>query len=177
MMDLARMTREVLADFAEKIRVEKGDLIVLGLSTSEVMGAAIGSSSAPEAGRAIVSAVMEMTARANAHLAVQCCEHLNRALALEWEVAREMKLTRVCAIPYPKAGGSAAAAAFELMKEPVLVENVRAQAGIDIGVTMIGMHIDQVAVPVRTALTIGNARVDFVYSRPKLIGGERARYA
>jgi len=176
-MDLRAMTSGVLDDFAAKVPLEKGNLVVLGLSTSEVMGAAIGSASVPDVGIAIVETILRAFEERNLRLAVQCCEHLNRALAVEWETAWEMGLTRVSAIPYPKAGGSGAAAAFALMRRPVLVESVRAGAGIDIGVTMIGMHIEPVAVPIRTTLTIGSARVDFVYARPKLIGGERARYA
>lgn len=166
-----------MREFFSAVPLEAGGLVALGMSSSEIAGRRIGSASAPEIGARAVGAVIEALSRGGFPVAVQCCEHLNRALVVERGVALRLGLTEVSAVPYPEAGGSAAAAAWRLMDEPVLVQSVRAKAGIDVGVTMIGMHIEPVAVPVRTALTIGGARVDFAYSRPKLIGGERARYS
>ncbi len=169
-------THAMLGDFFGKVALEPGDLVVLGLSTSEVAGACIGAAPAPKAGEEIVREVLEALRARNIDLAVQCCEHLNRALVIEKKAARARGLEIVSVAPYPDAGGSAATAAYALMDGPVVVECAHAQAGIDIGVTMIGMHIAAVAVPVRTGCIIGAARVDFAYARPKLIGGERAKY-
>ena len=152
-------------------------LMVVGCSTSEIMGGMIGKASAPELGPQVAGALMKAAAESAADLAFQCCEHLNRALVMEREAAEKRGYTEVCAVPHPKAGGSCASAAWRLMKDPVLVESVSADAGLDIGSTLIGMHLKAVAVPVRlTHKTIGQAPLTAAITRPKLIGGERARY-
>ena len=145
---------------------EKGDILVVGCSTSEVLGEKIGTAGSLETANEIFSALKE-----------KCCEHLNRALVLEKELALKKNLTIVCAVPHEHAGGSLATAAYRGFKDPVLVESISAQLGMDIGLTLIGMHLQSVAVPVRTEIKrIGNAPVVFARTRPKYIGGERAQY-
>ena len=111
------------------------------------------------------------------YLAAQCCEHLNRALVVERAAAEKYMLDEVCVRPMPKAGGSFATAVYDRMSDPVMVEHVKAHAGIDIGCTLIGMHLKDVAVPLRLSVKkIGDALVTAAYTRPKLIGGVRAHY-
>ena len=152
-------------------------LLVVGCSTSEIAGGKIGKASVPELGSDVASAVLEETAKLGIAPAFQCCEHLNRALVVERATAEKYHLTEVCAVPWPKAGGSCASAAYRLMKEPVLVETIEADAGLDIGCTLIGMHLKAVAIPIRLSVkTVGGALVTAALTRPKLIGGERAHY-
>ena len=152
-------------------------LLVVGCSTSEITGGVIGKASAPEMGEAVASAVLESARAAGATAAFQCCEHLNRALVMERAAAEKYGYTEVCAVPHPKAGGSCASAAYRLMDDPVLVESVAADAGLDIGSTLIGMHLKAFAVPVRLIVKkIGEASLTAAVTRPKLIGGERAKY-
>lgn len=175
-MNYIENTSRLMDSFFEKIALPVGSLVVLGISTSEISGGHIGKQSSPEIGKDVVSTICAALKERGIYLAVQCCEHLNRALVMETDTARKFGCEPVSVRPHPTAGGSGGAAAFELFDSPCVVEAVRADAGIDIGVTMIGMHLRPVAVPVRTAVTLGAARVDFAYSRPKLIGGPRARY-
>lgn len=154
-----------------------GRLIVFGVSTSEVLGKRIGTAGAEEVAAAIHAGVERARQRYGFVPVWQCCEHLNRALAIERETAEALGLTEVSAVPVPKAGGSMAAYAYRRMREPCLVEAVQAHAGVDIGETLIGMHLRPVAVPFRpTVRWIGAARVNAAYTRPKLIGGARAVY-
>ena len=156
---------------------EKGDILVVGCSTSEVLGEKIGTAGSLETANEIFSALKEKAEANSLYLACQCCEHLNRALVLEKELALKNNLTIVCAVPHEHAGGSLATAAYRGFKDPVLVESISAQLGMDIGLTLIGMHLQSVAVPVRTEIKrIGNAPVVFARTRPKYIGGERAQY-
>ncbi len=156
---------------------EKGDILVVGCSSSEVLGEKIGTSGSLDMAIEIFSALKEKCDEKGLYIACQCCEHLNRALVVEKELARREGLCIVCAVPHEKAGGSFATAAWRSMKNPVLVEEIEADLGIDIGQTFIGMHLKRVAVPVRTSIKkIGEANVTFAKVRPKLIGGERARY-
>lgn len=153
-------------------------LLVVGCSTSEIAGGTIGKASAPELGVLVAQTAMDTAAEKGAVVAFQCCEHLNRALVMERDAAEKYGYEEVCAVPHPKAGGSCASAAYRLMKDPVLVEAVKADAGIDIGNTLIGMHLKAVAVPVRLSVkTIGEAPLTAAVTRPKLIGGERAKYS
>ncbi len=167
---------------SELITLERSDmrrvrLLVVGCSTSEIAGGTIGKASVPELGTAVAKTAIEAAAENGAAIAFQCCEHLNRALVMEREVAEKYGCEEVCAVPHPKAGGSCASAAYRLMKDPVLVEAVCADAGIDIGNTLIGMHLKAVAVPVRLSVkTIGEAPLTAAVTRPRLIGGERAKY-
>ena len=166
----------------ELLSIERGDmrpirLIVVGCSTSEIAGGVIGKASVPELGPQVAGTIMAAAAEKGAAVAFQCCEHLNRALVVEREVAEKYGYEEVCAVPHPKAGGSCASAAYRLMKDPVLVEEISADAGLDIGNTLIGMHLKAVAVPVRLSMNkIGEAPLTAAITRPKLIGGERAKY-
>ena len=180
--DLLEQVRQEAADaarqLAEAARLRRGHIVVVGCSTSEVVGHQVGSWSTPQIAQAIFDGLNSVFAPMGVYIAAQCCEHLNRALAIEREAVERLNLVEVCAVPWPKAGGSCASAAYRLMKEPVLVESIQADAGIDIGDTLIGMHLKSVAVPVRLSVDrIGQARLVCARTRPKLIGGERAKYA
>lgn len=158
--------------------IKRGQLVVIGCSTSEVLGKRIGTSGTTDAAMAIFAGVEAVRQQAGFYPVYQCCEHLNRALVLEREAAERYGLDEVAAVPVPKAGGSMAAYAYRHLNDAVLVESVRAHAGVDIGDTFVGMHLRSVAVPVRpTIRSIGQAHVTMAYSRPKLIGGARAVYA
>ena len=152
-------------------------LVVVGCSSSEALGGLIGHDSSPEAGAAIARAALDSARAHGCDLAAQCCEHLNRALVMEREAACLRGYQQVWAVPQPKAGGSFATGVWALMSDPVLVERVEADAGLDIGDTLIGMHLRRVAVPVRLENgRIGQAHVAAALTRPPLIGGARARY-
>ena len=174
---------QVRAALRELLEMDRRDLrrvrvLAVGCSTSEIAGGVIGHDSAPELGREAAQAVLDECAERGIVPAFQCCEHLNRALAIEREAAERLNLVEVCAVPWPKAGGSCASAAYRLMKEPVLVESIEADAGLDIGCTLIGMHLKSVAIPIRLSMkSIGEAALSAALTRPKLIGGARAHYA
>lgn len=154
-----------------------GSLIVLGCSTSEVAGGRIGKASVPELGPVIAEAMLSACAAHGVHAAFQCCEHLNRAVVMEQAVLRERGLTQVAAVPQPKAGGSVPAAAWKLLRAPALATAVQAEAVIDVGDTLVGMHLRPVAVPLRIdARRIGDANLVMAYSRLPYIGGSRAVY-
>lgn len=158
-------------------KLERGDLLVIGCSSSEMVGLRIGKGSSLEAARAAFDGIYPITQEAGIALAVQCCEHLNRALIVERETAERYGYEIVNVRPQPKAGGSFATTAWERFSHPVAVEYVRAKAGLDIGGTLIGMHLREVAVPVRLSVTkIGQAQLLCARTRPKFIGGERAQY-
>ena len=158
-------------------RLSAGDILVVGCSSSEVCGSKIGSDSSPEAAEAIFEGIMSVLAPRGIFLAAQCCEHLNRALVVERECAEKYGLEIVCVVPKAKAGGSFATAVYENFENPVVVETVKAHAGVDIGSTLIGMHLRHVAVPVRLSIKmLGNANLTFARTRPKYIGGPRAEY-
>lgn len=153
------------------------DLVVIGCSSSEVGSFQIGTNSSAEIGQAVFSSIYEILKKHNIYLVAQCCEHLNRALILEKEAALRYRYEPVDVVPQLKAGGSFATATYEGLEYPVAIEYVQAHAGIDIGNTLIGMHLKPVAVPVRTdTLCIGSAPVICARTRPKYIGGERAHY-
>ena len=152
-------------------------LMVIGCSSSEIAGGVIGHQSTYELGEAVAEAALSTAREAGIHMAFQCCEHLNRALIMERADAERFGYEIVCVRPRPKAGGSFATAVYEAMEDPVAVEFVKADAGLDIGNTMIGMHLKHVAVPLRLSVkTIGEAPVNAARTRPKLIGGSRAEY-
>ena len=167
----------------ELIHIDRSDarpirLLVIGASSSEVAGGQIGKASQPELGGTIAQAALDAAKEAGVAVAFQCCEHLNRSLVVERRVAEHYQLEIVCAVPHPKAGGSVASAAYRKMEDPVLVESISADAGLDIGDTLIGMHLKSVAVPVRLSTDrIGEAHLTAAFTRPRLIGGERARYS
>ena len=152
-------------------------LLVIGGSSSEIAGGTIGHNSTYEYGEAVVEAVLKVCREAGVAPAFQCCEHLNRALIMERETAERYGYEIVWVVPRIKAGGSLATAAWKRFKDPVAVLAVRADAGLDIGQTLIGMHLRRVAVPVRLSISqVGEARITAARTRPLLVGGERARY-
>lgn len=163
------------AQLMQAAALHKGQIVVIGCSSSEVVGHQVGSWSTPEVGQAIYDGLQSVFAPAGIYLAAQCCEHLNRALIVERAAVPFADIVNV--VPQPKAGGSFATACYKNFQQAVAVEEIRADAGLDIGGTMIGMHLKKVAVPVRLAQrTIGQAMVLAARVRPKFIGGERAYY-
>ena len=162
-------------ELIEKAKLKAGDIVAIGCSTSEVMGEKIGTSSVAELGEEIYKSLADAFNKKGIYIAAQCCEHLNRALIVEREAVPSAYICNV--IPQPKAGGSFATAAYKFMKDPVAVESIVADAGMDIGDTLIGMHVRPVVVPLRLSVTqIGNAHLTCARSRAKFIGGERAHY-
>ena len=169
--------RQAVDALAEAGHIQPGGLIVLGCSTSEVAGARIGKGSVPELGEVIARAMLEACQAHGLEAAFQCCEHLNRAVVMEQRVLNELRLTQVRAIPQPKAGGSVPAAAWKLLEQPALAMAVQADAAIDVGDTLVGMHIRPVAVPLRLEVNhVGHANLVMAYSRLPYIGGSRAVY-
>lgn len=170
-------TAAIILELLEKTRLTTGQLLVIGCSSSEIIGSTIGKGSSPEAASAVVETIMPLLKKAGVLIAAQCCEHLNRALIVEKSTAEKFGLEIVNVRPRLKAGGSFATAVYEAMNEPVAVEHIKADAGLDIGSTLIGMHLKNVAVPLRLSGTrIGEAYVTAAYTRPKYIGGCRADY-
>ncbi len=177
LFEIAEQTRKIIESLLERQPQKKGSVFVIGCSTSEIAGGKIGKDSVPEIGKAVFDSARKTLEEKGVFLACQCCEHLNRALVVERECAEKYSLEEVCVVPWTHGGGSFAAAAYSGFKDAVVVEHVKASAGIDIGNTLIGMHLKEVAVPVRPEPKfIGSAYVTAAFSRPKLIGGERARY-
>ncbi|MFD2750877.1 TIGR01440 family protein [Virgibacillus siamensis] len=177
MQQVRQDTEAVLTEFQNSGYVKKDDLFVIGCSTSEVTGSNIGTSWSDEAAAVMFSVLRDMQQQTGVKLAFQCCEHLNRALVVEKETMQNRHLEEVSAVPMPGAGGSMASYAYHHMEQPVVVETIQADSGIDIGETMIGMHLKKVAVPLRfKQRAIGEARVNAARTRPKLIGGKRAVY-
>jgi uncharacterized protein (TIGR01440 family) len=170
-------TMQVISDLLKHIHLSEDHLLVLGVSTSEVIGAKIGTSGTEEVAASIYQALEEERKKHGFHLAFQGCEHINRALVVERTTAKQFQLEEVTVVPVAKAGGAMASYVFKQLEQPTVVEHIRADAGIDIGDTFIGMHIKHVAVPVRgSQKQIGNAHVTMAITRPKLIGGARAVY-
>lgn len=168
-----RAAKELL----EIAKPEPGSLFVVGCSTSEISGADIGTLPGPEVAEMVFGGIYQATQEADICMAAQCCEHLNRALILEKEAADRYGLEIVNVSPRPKAGGSFATAAHKAFEHPVAVEHIRAHVGMDIGDTLIGMHLRDVAVPVRVrTCQIGDAHVVCARTRAKFIGGDRAVY-
>ena len=160
---------------AEVARLHKGQIVVVGCSTSEVVGKKVGSWSTPEIANAIFEGLHSVFGPMGVYIAAQCCEHLNRAIIVEHEAVPNGEIVNV--VPQPKAGSSFATAAYKAFRHPVALEEIRADAGLDIGGTLIGMHLKKVAVPVRLEQDhIGQAIVLAARVRPKFIGGDRAVY-
>ncbi|MBU5433014.1 TIGR01440 family protein [Intestinimonas sp. MSJ-38] len=175
--EITGQARQAVTELLERARLEPGDIFVVGCSSSEVGGHRIGSDSSPEVAQAILDGIYPILKEKGIYLAAQCCEHLNRAIVLEKEAARAYGLVPVNVVPQPKAGGSFATAAYKAFSHPVMVEHVKAAAGIDIGGTLIGMHLREVAVPTRLSIKqIGEANIICARTRPKFIGGQRAHY-
>ncbi|MFJ7510731.1 TIGR01440 family protein [Peribacillus simplex] len=169
--------RELLHEFQEQTALKEKQLLVIGCSTSEVIGKKIGTEGTLDVAGMIFSVVRNFQEKTGVQVAYQCCEHLNRALVLQRETAVRYDYEEVSVVPVRTAGGSMATYAYRQWKDAVVVEHIKADAGIDIGDTFIGMHLKHVAVPIRSAIKeIGHAHVTMAKTRPKLIGGERAVY-
>lgn len=170
-------SRLAFSELIEKARLNKGDIIVIGCSTSEMIGDKIGSNSHIDAARALFEGFYPLVTQKGIFIAAQCCEHLGRALCVERKYAEKYNIPVVNVIPQPKAGGSLAATAYNTFASPVMVEHITADAGIDIGGTLIGMHLKEVAVPLRLSVSkIGSADIICARTRPKFVGGSRAVY-
>ena len=174
---VAAQARQATEELLAAARLERGDIFVVGCSSSEIVGGRIGHASSLEAAQAVFAGIYPALQERGIWLAAQCCEHLNRALILEKEAAVKYGYPMVNVVPQPKAGGSFATAAYKAFEHPVAVEHIQAAAGMDIGDTLIGMHLRDVAVPVRLRTgQIGDAHVVCARTRPKFIGGGRAVY-
>ena len=168
-------TQATIAELCESVNLKAGNIVVVGCSTSEVIGAKIGSASSPEVAAEIFAALHDYTRSKGLYLAIQCCEHLNRAIITERKAVPLAEPVNV--VPQPKAGGSLATKAYAGFSDPVALEKIKADAGLDIGLTLIGMHLKEVVVPVRLENNrIGEAIVVAARTRPKFIGGARAVY-
>ena len=180
-MDYTQLTaqaRQATEELLEAAHLETGDIFVVGCSSSEIVGGHIGKDSSMEAAAAVLAGILPVLKAQGVYLAAQCCEHLNRAIVIEQEAAEKYGYEQVNAVPQPHAGGSWATSCWRAFKDPVLVEEVRAAAGMDIGGTLIGMHLRRVAVPVRLSLDhIGQAILLCARTRPPFIGGARAVYS
>lgn len=166
-----------VCELLEYAALRSGDIMVIGCSSSEIAGGHIGKDSSLEAAEAVFDAVYPVLCKKGIYLAAQCCEHLNRALIVERACAEKYGYDIVKVVPWQHAGGSFATTAFARFAEPVALEHIKANAGMDIGDTLIGMHLREVAVPVRLSVgRIGEANLVCARTRPKYIGGERARY-
>ena len=181
MIELSELTaqaRRATEELLEAAHLETGDIFVVGCSSSEIRGGRIGHDSSMEVAAAVLAGVLPPLQEQGVYLAAQCCEHLNRSIVIEREVAKQYGCQIVAAIPQPHAGGSWATNCWRTCKDPVLVEEVKAAAGMDIGGTLIGMHLRRVAVPVRLSLDhIGEAILLCARTRPPFIGGSRAVYS
>lgn len=175
---IVRQAGKVIEEVLEQAKLKPGRIFVVGCSTSAIKGARIGSESSGDIAAKMLSNIIKACSKHDVHLAVQCCEHLNRALVVEREVLEKYNLTEVSVVPALKAGGALAAQAMSEFAEPVVVEHISAHAGVDIGGVLIGMHLRPVAVPLKLKNNvIGKAQVIAAGTRPKLIGGVRAVYA
>lgn len=169
--------KQAVSEICTASKIQPGEIFVIGCSSSEISGGTIGKNSSEEIGKAVFDAAYEILNEKGIYLAAQCCEHLNRALVIESKAAEKYLLPPVNAVPQVKAGGSFATAAYHGFSHPCVVEHIAAKAGMDIGETLIGMHIAPVCVPLRISVRkIGEANVICARSRLKFIGGIRARY-
>lgn len=175
--EIKEQSIKAINELLEQSKIEAGDILVVGCSSSEIVGEHIGKGSSPEAAKVVFEAIFGILKEKNIYLAAQCCEHLNRALIIEKECAKKYGYEIVNVKPQPKAGGSFATSAYNGFEAPVAVEHIKAHAGIDIGGTLIGMHLKDVAVPVRLSVKqIGSANILCARTRAKYIGGVRAIY-
>ncbi len=175
LIELNSQAKKVAEEIIDVAKLNKGQILVVGCSTSEICGDKIGTNSNIEVAQAVFDGIYEVANQYGIYVAAQCCEHLNRAIIVEREAVPFQEVVNV--LPQPKAGGSMATCAYASFKNPVAVEEIKADAGIDIGQTLIGMHLKKVAVPVRLKNNkIGKANVVAARTRPKFIGGQRACY-
>ncbi|MBQ7491552.1 MAG: TIGR01440 family protein [Clostridia bacterium] len=174
---IAAQARQAVTELLEQAKLKAGQVLVVGCSSSEMVGQRIGKGSSMEAAQAAFGGMYPVLQEKGIWLAVQCCEHLNRSLIVERELAEDKGWEIVNVVPQPHAGGSFAVTAYANFKNPVAVESIVADAGLDIGGTLIGMHLRRVAVPVRLSLKqIGEASILCARTRPKYVGGQRAVY-
>ena len=174
-MDYKKQAYNAAKEIIEIANLKAGQILVVGCSTSEISGEKIGTDSSPDTAKEVFAGIYAAAEEKGVFIAAQCCEHLNRAIICERKAAPYAEPVNV--VPFPKAGGSFATAAYAAFSDPVALEEIKADAGLDIGFTLIGMHIKRVAVPVRLENDyIGKARVLAARVRPKFIGGERAHY-
>lgn len=174
-MNIKTQCQIATEELIQTAKLKSGDIVVVGCSTSEVVGSKIGTNSDPDTAQTIFDAIYGTLKEKGIFLAVQCCEHLNRAIVTERAAVPFAE--RVNAIPQKKAGGSLATVAYNSFENPVVIEEIKADAGMDIGDTFIGMHLKRVAVPVRLSInSIGEAHLTCARVRPKFVGGSRAVY-
>lgn len=174
-MSIKQECINVIEELCQVAKLQKGDIFVVGCSTSEVVGSKIGTNSDPDTALEIFEGIYSVLSEKGIYMAVQCCEHLNRAIVVERAAVPFAEAVNV--IPQKKAGGSLATVAYSRFASPVVIEEIKADCGIDIGLTLIGMHLKRVAVPVRLSTNkIGNALFTCARTRPRFIGGERAIY-
>jgi uncharacterized protein (TIGR01440 family) len=174
-MEIKNQCNSAVLELIEKAKLNKGDILVVGCSTSEVVGSKIGTNSDPDTAVQIFDGIYSALKEKGIYLAVQCCEHLNRAIVTERKALPFAEI--VNAVPQKKAGGSLATVAYNSFENPIVIEEIKADAGMDIGDTFIGMHLKKVAVPVRLSTDkIGNAHLTCARVRPKFVGGSRAIY-
>ena len=175
MNELYEQATAVMRELGEKAKLKPGDIVVIGCSTSEIIGSKIGTNSSPDVAGIVFKGIYDYAKEKRWRLAFQCCEHLNRAIVVERSTVPNADIVNV--VPQPKAGGSMATQAYANFEDPVVVEEIKADAGIDIGFTLIGMHLKKVAVPLRLENNkIGEATVLAARTRPRFIGGSRAIY-
>ena len=175
--DITESAASAAKELVLEAGLRAGDVFVVGCSTSEVIGNVIGKASVRPVAQAVFDGIYPVLREKGIFIAAQCCEHLNRAIITERECAERYFLEPVCVRPQPKAGGSFATVTYDTLKDPVALEHIKGHAGIDIGGTLIGMHLREVAVPVRLSVSsIGEARIICARTRPKYIGGPRAIY-
>ena len=175
--EIKNQVSKALNEIIESHPLPAGSIFVIGCSSSEIAGGTIGHNSNEDIGKAVFQAANSICQKNGIYLAAQCCEHLNRALVIPAECAQKYGYEIVNVVPWLKGGGSFATATYNGFEKPVVVEHIKASAGLDIGSTLIGMHLKDVAVPLRLKDNhIGNAYVTAAYTRPKYIGGERAQY-
>ncbi len=173
--EVKKQLKKVAEELMEKAKLQSGDIVVIGCSSSEILGDNMGTNSSPELGEQVFVTLNEVFKSKGVFVGAQCCEHLNRAIIIEREAAKGKEQVNV--VPVPKAGGSFATAAYKHFENPVAVESIKADAGLDIGGVLIGMHLKNVAVPVKLSeKSIGNAILLAARTRPKFIGGVRANY-
>ncbi|MEG0047691.1 MAG: TIGR01440 family protein [Clostridia bacterium] len=176
--EIAEELRACVRFLAKSAKLKPGAVVVLGCSTSEVAGGRIGKNSVPELGEALAEGMLSVCEELLLCPVFQCCEHLNRALVMEQALLERLRLVQVNVMPVPTAGGSTGAAAYQLMREPAVALNIQADAAIDVGDTLVGMHLRPVAVPLRmdSGAKVGQAHVVMAYARLPFVGGSRAQY-
>ena len=175
--EITAQAKQAVTEILEKANLQKGSVFVIGCSSSTVAGKSFGTASSMEIAQAVFDGIFPELQKRDIHIAAQCCEHLNRAIVTEKAVSAAQNREYVNVVPQPKAGGSFATITYRTLKEPVVVEHIKADAGIDIGGVLIGMHLKEVAVPLTLSVkNIGEAHVTSARTRAKFIGGERAVY-